>query len=243
MPAWRRRWSMSISSGRCPGRVRTRRSGGSLRWAGRPNKKGVRWAHSVGEIISGNWEKVQKDGRFSTFHKRHLGHLRLCRTAALGGHVDGCTDCGHYRVSYNSCRNRHCPTCQGVKREEWILRREETLAQRTVFPCGLYLAAGVERALSVAPKTALQPAFQMLRRNGESFFKRPEIPGCEVRHDGGPAHMGAEHGPAPAPALHRPGPGGVDEGGQVENDAFGREIPLFPAMPCAWSSRADLCRG
>ena len=103
-------------------------------------------------------------------------------------------------------------------------------AQRTVFPCGLYLAAGVERALSVAPKTALQPAFQMLRRNGESFFKRPEIPGCEVRHDGGPAHMGAEHGPAPAPALHRPGRGG-DEGGQVENDAFGREIPLSPQCP------------
>lgn len=53
--------------------------------------------------------------------------LEQCRTSALGGHVDACTECGHIRVSYNSCRNRHCPKCQGMEREIWIQARKEDL--------------------------------------------------------------------------------------------------------------------
>ncbi|MBL0140474.1 MAG: transposase zinc-binding domain-containing protein [Bacteroidetes bacterium] len=46
--------------------------------------------------------------------------LQQCRTAALGGHVDICNSCGHTRVFYNSCRNRHCPRCQGLKRSNGL---------------------------------------------------------------------------------------------------------------------------
>ncbi len=46
--------------------------------------------------------------------------IRNCRTAILGSHVDGCTGCGHLEVSYISCRNRHCPKCQGSKQFEWV---------------------------------------------------------------------------------------------------------------------------
>ena len=53
--------------------------------------------------------------------------VRRCRTAALGSHVDGCTSCGHMRISYNSCRNRHCPKCQGTEREKWIQARQAEL--------------------------------------------------------------------------------------------------------------------
>lgn len=56
-----------------------------------------------------------------------LKALAQCRTAALGGHLDACTGCGHVRISYNSCRNRHCPKCQGAQREQWITAREEEL--------------------------------------------------------------------------------------------------------------------
>jgi len=58
---------------------------------------------------------------------RTLSALRSCRTALLGGHVDACTECGTVRISYNSCRNRHCPKCQGTKREEWIASRNAEL--------------------------------------------------------------------------------------------------------------------
>lgn len=50
-----------------------------------------------------------------------------CRTEALGGHVDACDACGHLQVSYNSCRNRHCPKCQGTAREKWLKARLDRL--------------------------------------------------------------------------------------------------------------------
>jgi len=53
--------------------------------------------------------------------------IKSCRTSALGGHVDICDECGHLRISYNSCRNRHCPKCQSLKTEEWINKRENDL--------------------------------------------------------------------------------------------------------------------
>ena len=53
--------------------------------------------------------------------------IEECRTAALGGHVEQCDQCGHQRVWYNSCRNRHCPTCQSLARAAWIDARRADL--------------------------------------------------------------------------------------------------------------------
>lgn len=72
------------------------------------------------------------------YRAAHAGHLSLhqlkimsaiehCRTAALGGHVEACTDCGHWRIAYNSCRNRHCPKCQGAAARTWLEAREADL--------------------------------------------------------------------------------------------------------------------
>src|SRR6266581_9360325 len=64
-------------------------------------------------------------------HIKVLLAIARCRTAALGGHVDQCTRCGHRAISYNSCRNRHCPKCQTAAREQWIAaRRTELLPTR-----------------------------------------------------------------------------------------------------------------
>ncbi len=68
--------------------------------------------------------------------KQHLSVLNAiekCRTAALGGHVDACDSCGHVRISYNSCRNRHCPKCQGTNRERWIEARQQQLLPVNYF--------------------------------------------------------------------------------------------------------------
>jgi hypothetical protein len=54
--------------------------------------------------------------------KKALHALAACRTAALGGHVERCLDCGHARIAYNSCRNRHCPKCQALHRAKWLAR-------------------------------------------------------------------------------------------------------------------------
>ena len=56
-----------------------------------------------------------------------------CRTAALGGHRDACPSCGHQAISYNSCRNRHCPKCQTQGRERWLAARERELLTTSYF--------------------------------------------------------------------------------------------------------------
>lgn len=56
-----------------------------------------------------------------------LHAIASCRTDVLGGHVDVCADCGHSRPSYNSCRNRHCPKCQGLAQAEWLERRRDRI--------------------------------------------------------------------------------------------------------------------
>ncbi len=63
----------------------------------------------------------------SVQHRTVLRALRRCRTAALGGHLDQCDACGHRAISYNSCRNRHCPKCQAHARERWLAAREREL--------------------------------------------------------------------------------------------------------------------
>ncbi len=56
-----------------------------------------------------------------------MSAIEACRTAALGGHVEACTDCDHLRIAYNSCRNRHCPKCQAVAALQWLADREAEL--------------------------------------------------------------------------------------------------------------------
>lgn len=72
-------------------------------------------------------------GRLTAAQKKALTDVGQCRTAALGGHVDACNHCGNARISYNSCRNRHCPKCQSVEREAWIISREEDLLPVTYY--------------------------------------------------------------------------------------------------------------
>src|SRR5271167_4601295 len=60
-------------------------------------------------------------------HQKVLLAIARCRTAALGGHRDQCSHCGHSAISYNSCRNRHCPKCQGNARHRWLETRQREL--------------------------------------------------------------------------------------------------------------------
>ena len=83
--------------------------------------------YEVAGVLNAHWPEVQQKGKFNTWQLRTLDAVRRCRTAALGAHVDGCLSCGHLRISYNSCRNRHCPKCQSNHRERWIQARQAEL--------------------------------------------------------------------------------------------------------------------
>ncbi len=71
--------------------------------------------------------------RIPVHQQRTLRAVRICRTAELGGHVDECDSCGYTRISFNSCRNRHCPKCQGLQKEMWTIQREEELLPIAYF--------------------------------------------------------------------------------------------------------------
>lgn len=75
----------------------------------------------------GNVYAQAHDGHLGRVERRVMSAIQLCRTAALGGHVESCDDCAHSRVAYNSCRNRHCPKCQGAARDQWLADREADL--------------------------------------------------------------------------------------------------------------------
>ena len=72
------------------------------------------------------WRKVNA-GHVSLDQLKVMSAIEQCRSAALGGHVERCEDCGHNRIAYNSCRNRHCPKCQGAAARDWLAAREADL--------------------------------------------------------------------------------------------------------------------
>ena len=72
------------------------------------------------------WRKANA-GHVSLGQLKVMSAIETCRTAALGGHVERCEDCAYERVAYNSCRNRHCPKCQGAAARQWLAEREAEL--------------------------------------------------------------------------------------------------------------------
>ena len=82
--------------------------------------------YEIADILNRLGDKLEDLG-FNAWQLRTLFALKKCRTSALGGHIDACDECGNISISYNSCRNRHCPKCQGRNREDWIQTRETEL--------------------------------------------------------------------------------------------------------------------
>ena len=83
--------------------------------------------YELAQIISQFAEDYNHTYSPNSYIQRTLKAIELCRTSALGGHIDACQECGHIRISYNSCRNRHCPKCQNTQREAWIENRKQDL--------------------------------------------------------------------------------------------------------------------
>jgi Putative transposase/Transposase zinc-binding domain len=79
-----------------------------------------------------DWRKANA-GHVSLAQLKVMSAIEHCRTSALGGHVERCADCAHTRISYNSCRNRHCPKCQAAAARQWLAEREAELLPAPYF--------------------------------------------------------------------------------------------------------------
>ncbi len=114
-------------------------------------------------------------------HEKVLQAITRCRTAALGGHRDQCSDCGHTAISYNSCRNRHCPRCQGNARQRWLQARQREL-----------LPASYVHVVFTLPRELAPLALQNKRLIYNLLFHTSAATLQEIARD--PRHLGAEIG-------------------------------------------------
>ena len=88
----------------------------------------------VADVLCAQGDRfIDQSGWLSYPQLSVLRAITRCRTAALGGHIDQCSRCGHQAISYNSCRNRHCPKCQAQARQRWIAAREKELLDLPYF--------------------------------------------------------------------------------------------------------------
>jgi hypothetical protein len=101
--------------------------------------------------------------------RKTLAALAACRTARLGGHLEQCPHCGFQRPAYNSCRNRHCPKCQGLDRLRWLEKREAELLPVPYFHLVFTLPHALNRLVLANPKALLGLLFRAVSATLEAF--------------------------------------------------------------------------
>lgn len=119
---------------------------------------------------------------FNSWKARTLYALMRCRTAEMGGHVDRCdnSDCNKLHISYNSCRNRHCPRCQGHLRERWIQDREKDLLNASYFHVVFTLPDTLNELALAKPAVLYQLLFRTAWSVVRDFAANPKLLGART---------------------------------------------------------------
>src|SRR5580658_6124561 len=123
----------------------------------------------------------RNDAHLGRVERRVMAAIEACRTPALGGHVEQCDECGLVRCAYNSCRNRHCPKCQGQARTEWLAARQAELLPVPYF-----------HVVFTLPAAAAEIAFQNKTTVYAILFRTAAETLRTIAAD--PKHLGAEIG-------------------------------------------------
>jgi Putative transposase/Transposase zinc-binding domain len=125
--------------------------------------------------------RAAQSGRLSSDQRRVMAAIEACRTATLGGHVERCDDCGLVRIAYNSCRDRHCPKCQGLARAQWLADRQADLLPIAYFHVVFTVPAPIA-AIALQNKAVV---YDMLLKTAAETIRL-------ISAD--PKHLGAETG-------------------------------------------------
>ena len=106
--------------------------------------------------------------------------IEVCRTAVLGGHQDQSDHCGHLEISYNSCRNRHCPKCQTLRKEKWIEARSEDLLPIEYFHVVFTIPSELNPLVSMNRKVLYDLLFRSVSETLTELAKDPKHLGAEI---------------------------------------------------------------
>lgn len=172
----------------------------------------------------------------NSWQLRTLSAIKRCRTAALGGHIDACDACGRINISYNSCRNRHCPKCQGKNRDDWIEARTTELLPVPYFYVVFTLPDSVNALAIHNPKMVYDLLFETAWATLKTFGKNKGLQSgmIAVLHTWG-QNLSLH------PHLHCIVPGGgVNKDGTWNNIRSDGEF-LFPVRALSKVFRAKFC--
>lgn len=128
----------------------------------------------VADVLNQLGDGVDELG-LNTWQVRTLSAIGRCRTAALGGHIDACDACGNVSISYNSCRNRHCPKCQGHKKEQWIQARTADLLPVPYFHVVFTLPEELHTLALHQPRSVYHALFDAAWQTIETFGRNKGI--------------------------------------------------------------------
>lgn len=201
----------------------------------------MRHRHEVAHVLQQHWAQVESCAAVNSWQQRTLAAIMRCRTQAMGGHLDACPDCGTVRVSYNSCRNRHCPKCQGRKREEWIQAREAELLPVPYFHVVFTLPDTLHQLALHSPRIVYDTLFEAAWQTLLTFA-------TDTKHLGArPGMVAVLHTWGQTLSLHPhlhcivPG-GGLTERGKWRS-ARGKGKYLFPVRAMSRVFRAKYVQG
>lgn len=142
----------------------------------------MRTAHSldVADIFRQHGPVYRESHKLPRNHLRVMHAIELCRTAALGGHKDKCDHCGHLEISYNSCRNRHCPKCQTLAKEKWIEARSEDLLPIEYFHVVFTIPSELNTLVSMNRKVMYNLLFRSVSETLMELADDPKHLGAKV---------------------------------------------------------------
>jgi hypothetical protein len=134
----------------------------------------------VAEIFRLHGPSYRESHRLSRNQMRVMRAIEVCRTAVLGGHTDQCDHCGHLEISYNSCRNRHCPKCQTLRKEKWIEARREDLLPIEYFHVVFTIPSELNPLVSMNQQLLYDLLFQSASETLSELAQNPKHLGAKV---------------------------------------------------------------
>lgn len=135
--------------------------------------------HRVADVLNLEVAHLQEIAH-NSWNERALHALRKCRTKALGGHLDWCTNCKKLHLQFNSCRNRHCPTCQGHKQHQWVAARTRELLSVPYFHVVFTLPDHLNALAIQHPKVLYKLLFDTVWETLSAFGNNPKHLGAKL---------------------------------------------------------------
>ena len=139
--------------------------------AGAPRRR-RRPAVELADIFRAHGSAYRRTHALSRAQRRAMRAIETCRTAALGGHRETCDTCGAERLAYNSCRNRHCPKCQGLDDARWIEAQQRDLLPVQYFHLVFTVPTELHPLFLTAPPVAYRLLFTAMAKTLDAVARR-----------------------------------------------------------------------